>query len=78
MLKVTSIRIFVCFVGFFYQLDLPSAVLNDEGDGAYLNGFITAPPFFDGQIEVKTFGTSVEIADTTENALGSSELRILR
>ena len=58
----------------FYQLDLPAAVLNDNGNGAYsIDGFITAPPYFDGEIEVKTFGTSVEIADTTENALGSSE-----
>ena len=58
----------------FYQLDLPAAVLIDNGNGAYsIDGFITAPPYFDGEIEVKTFGTSVEIVDTTENALGSSE-----
>ena len=58
----------------FYQLDLPAAVLSDDGDGAYsVDGFITAPTYFDGEIEVKTFATSVENADNTENATGSSD-----
>ncbi len=58
----------------FYQLDLPSGVLTDEGDGVFsVSGFITAPAYFDGELDVKTFATSVEILDNTENATGFSD-----